>query len=343
MNPINKAQGRQVVNLSNAKSNRHANVPFIFEMILSLLNTACYAVDPILRELGGFEELGTDDAGLPHTPDEFARKFSQLPDNRRFKYIGSSLHATTNLGLAYAHSFHLLLSLTSRTNKLQVTKKRGSLPKRINMIIEYDNLTKSIRSELNRVYKQVKLHDFEMEVSEGPFQSDNSSGKQVEKEDKFRQELIYWDKQRILQDSNMLFSYPANTTVRLMIPLRSILVLDKIISKVIAPKIGVNYRALDHQLSRRTKDPTIDWDGERIFITLPDKLDNTIEAQWSPRVTSVVRIREVGTLDWSPGIETIFSHCSFVDLKPNTEYDLQVTQKSDAGEGEPAVTRFKSE
>ena len=38
--------------------------------------------------------------------------------------------------------------------------------------------------------------------------------------------------------------------------------------------------------------------------------------------------QESGTEAWSPGFETPFNKCSFVDLKPDTEYDVQVTHKT---------------
>ena len=80
-----------------------------------------------------------------------------------------------------------------------------------------------------------------------------------------------------------------------------------------------------------------------ISVSLPDKLGRTLEARWNPTVTSVIRIREAGTVAWSPGFETPFNMCSFVDLQPDTEYDLQVTHKNDAGESEPTISTIKTD
>lgn len=99
---------------------------------------------------------------------------------------------------------------------------------------------------------------------------------------------------------------------------------------------------MDNRLSRRTKEPKLEWDGNQVSVSLPDKLDRTIEAQWTPTVTSIVRIRERGDLEWSPGFETIFNNCSFIGLKPDTQYEMQVTHKNDDGESKPILSYLKT-
>ena len=77
-------------------------------------------------------------------------------------------------------------------------------------------------------------------------------------------------------------------------------------------------------------------------MSLRGKLGQTLEARWNPTVTSIVGIRESGTGAWSPGFETPFNMCSFVDLQFDAEYDLLVTQENDAGESEPEITMIKT-
>lgn len=50
-----------------------------------------------------------------------------------------------------------------------------------------------------------------------------------------------------------------------------------------------------------------------------------------PGLTYVVRIRELGTEQWSFGFETPVPGCTFVDLKPDTEYELQIRTKKATG------------
>ena len=60
---------------------------------------------------------------------------------------------------------------------------------------------------------------------------------------------------------------------------------------------------------------------------------NVLEASWKPAQTYVVRIRESGTEAWRIGFETPLTHFSFVDLTPDTEYEMQVSARNAAGEG----------
>ena len=69
---------------------------------------------------------------------------------------------------------------------------------------------------------------------------------------------------------------------------------------------------------------------------------SVVEASWKPGLTYVVRIREAGTEPWSFGFETPLTHFSFVDLKPDTEYELQLCSRNAAGEGEPQLIRIKT-
>ncbi len=56
----------------------------------------------------------------------------------------------------------------------------------------------------------------------------------------------------------------------------------------------------------------------------------------------VIRIREAGTTDWGFSFETPIPTCTFVDLEPDIEYELQVRAKTPAGEGEPAYIKMRT-
>lgn len=88
--------------------------------------------------------------------------------------------------------------------------------------------------------------------------------------------------------------------------------------------------------------PRIQWDGTSWSVSLPLQEGNVLDASWKPGLTYVVRIREAGTEAWSFGCETPLTHFSFVDLKPDTEYELRVCAKNDAGEGEPQLVRIRT-
>ena len=89
--------------------------------------------------------------------------------------------------------------------------------------------------------------------------------------------------------------------------------------------------------------PETKWHGKTWRVTLPVEHGRLLEAKWEPGVTYVVRIREVGCGDWSLGFATPISTCTFVDLKPDTEYEVQVRAKTAAGEGEPTCLRMRTD
>lgn len=88
--------------------------------------------------------------------------------------------------------------------------------------------------------------------------------------------------------------------------------------------------------------PEITWDGKTWSVILPLEDGRTLEAKWSPGVTYVVRIREAGTEQWSFGLETPVKSFTFSDLRPDTEYEVQVRRKTAAGEGEAACIRLRT-
>ncbi len=102
--------------------------------------------------------------------------------------------------------------------------------------------------------------------------------------------------------------------------------------------------------SAKQDKPPVSWNPQtktfHIILTGIDTAPNAsngIEAQWTPPITSVVRIREAGTEDWLLGIETPLTACSFIDLKPDTEYEIELRHKNAYGEGEPATVRTRTD
>ena len=93
--------------------------------------------------------------------------------------------------------------------------------------------------------------------------------------------------------------------------------------------------------SRSQTKPPVIWNAntKTFSIVLSGLRDlgtkDTLEAEWEPPLTYVVRIRESTGGSWSIGFETPLTACSFVDLKPNTEYEVEVRSKNSNGESEP--------
>ena len=86
--------------------------------------------------------------------------------------------------------------------------------------------------------------------------------------------------------------------------------------------------------------PQIEWDGDMLIVIVPMQDGHVMEAKWKPDFTYVVRVRESGTDEWSFGFETPITHCTLVDLKPGTEYQVQVRTKHAGREGEPTYAKI---
>ena len=95
--------------------------------------------------------------------------------------------------------------------------------------------------------------------------------------------------------------------------------------------------------------PPVSWDGnaKTFYIALSglkglgDK--DSLEAEWKPPVTYVVRIREVNSDNWSFGFETPLTACGFVDLNPGTEYEVEVRSRNSSGESEPTLVKVRTD
>ena len=88
--------------------------------------------------------------------------------------------------------------------------------------------------------------------------------------------------------------------------------------------------------------PETKWEDNERAITPPLEDARVLNASWKPGVTYLVPIREAGEPDWSFGFETPITSFTFADLKPDTEYELQVRTQNAAGEGDPAFFSIRT-
>ena len=83
-------------------------------------------------------------------------------------------------------------------------------------------------------------------------------------------------------------------------------------------------------------------DGATWFVTLPLQCGQAIDAKWQPDIAYVVRIREKGVAEWSLGFETSITGCTFIDLKPDTDYEVQIRSKTARSESAPTYTSIRT-
>ncbi len=311
-------------------------VPFLYEMVISFFETARIILDPVLQDIDGYRDIDFGHDGRPTSPEHVAYKLAELPPAAVVNHVSSCLTATTNLGLAYVHTLRLLNLLERRKDTFSPNAAKPQLAKL------YDSLSKESQIALGEIYDQVGTHDFEMELSSIPFAEDRSE-KNPSSARNFRSMLAYWDSRKMMQDSHLSLSDDGcAATVTIFIPFRSVLILDHILANKVAPALERDYKTIEDQLSSRIEEPRLEWDGEMIHVKLSDIRGRITEARWNPTVTSVIRIRETGALSWSPGFETPFNMCTFAGLSPDTEYEVKLTHKNQAGESEPAISTMKT-
>lgn len=316
----------------NAQQTRNtiSYIPFVYEMALSFFISAREAVDPVLTNLDGYLRLDTDESGAPAAPDAFAQKFGTLSESDQFQYIGMCIRATTNLGLAYTHVLRLLVLLDTGEDPMN---KLLSETGKIRLEKLYDLLAQSTHAKIEEIYHDVELHDFEMEINLQPGTSWTDESERSAQD--FRQLLGEWQSRKIMDESHLFLVEAERLVMHVLIPLRSIYLLDKIIGRVLAPQLSVKYTEMNACMSNRESEPKVDWDGKTMYVTLPDKLGRILEAKWDLNETSVVRIREKGSEKWSIGIETPFQNMTFIHDESDVEYEMQVTRKNQDGESSP--------
>ena len=158
----------------------------------------------------------------------------------------------------------------------------------------------------------------------------------------FRRQLNYWQSHSLLQRSHAKYADAAIPfRAHILIPLRSLEIVDRILSDVLAPRLGLQYTRMTGEVPL-DEDPKVEWKDETFFVSLPDKRGRVMSARWKPTVTSVVRIRPVGEEKWSVGFETPLNGCSFVGLEPGVEYQVKLTHKNISGESEPAYMKVQT-
>ena len=100
--------------------------------------------------------------------------------------------------------------------------------------------------------------------------------------------------------------------------------------------------------TRSQTKPPVTWDANTktfsIVLSGLRELEakDTLEAEWKPPLTYVVRIRESNGDSWSIGFETPLTTCGFVDLRPDTEYEVEVRSKNANGQSEPVRVKVRT-
>ena len=317
---------------------RSIYTPFVYLIANSFFSAAREGLDPVFQKLEAYETCHTEDQVDSDSLAAISQKFQSLSYMDQVQIFGMCVRATTNLGLAYAHFMRLLTLLDTGVESLQA-QAHPTVPELVSL---FDDLPESIQRELNETYHSVGAYDFFVNVKFDP----NSTGNSEEfraKPSSFRQQLVEWQDGKLMQESHRLFAQSMEKDYRILVPLQSVFLLDRIIGRLVAPRMNIKYQEMDFRMSSHAGIPNISWNGKNFSISLSDKLGKTLQTEWEPEHTHVVRIREKGTEVWSPGFQTPFTMCEFTGLKPKTEYEAQITSTSKIDGPHTQTVRFWSD
>ena len=335
MCPEWEIRNRIVAATVNRRHEIDLKAAILFESMLSYFNIAQEAIDSVLQALDGSQEQTTDSNGIPNPPEDVVQHLSALSHEEFERHIGSILSAATNLGLAYEHFFGLM-NVMSRS---EICSSTGAVT--LGLVELLEALPRDVQDDLSRAYEQTPYHDFEIELGAVPLKKDTDESKSTNND--LHTTLTYWEEGGLIGNRlNQLVDASQRSTKRIFLPYRTILALDRMIDKVLKPKIGRSYTTIEENYANYVKGPVLSWIDEEIVVSLPRRLGRNLEAKWKPSLTTVIRIREAGTNDWRFGFETPLNTCSFVDLTPDTSYELALSQKNEQGESERRTEEFKT-
>ena len=294
-----------------------------------------WQMEAVLPSIDANEAVPTGEDGRPLAADKVMRRLKQMSADQMARLAASSCVSMTCLGYSMEHALMLLLQLTAADKRLT---RQPHLVSRL-----YAALPSSVRRELEDLYGKAGYQDIEFEEQfgePGPWPASPERGPGL------ANAMARWDEGHHLQPSHYKYSMgtQSHAVVQFIIPYMTLRFVDAVLSSAVAPRLGVSRPPVFPREQPEVTHPKVEWKDDMLFVTLPDQTyGRTLEAKWKPGITTVVRIREAGTEDWSVGFETPLNACSFADLKPDTRYEIMIAHKNEAGEGAPLVKEFRTE
>ena len=211
-----------------------------FQMIASFTLAAKHLLEPILINIDGFRPLETEPSGVPKPPDRQRNIFLQMSDLDRSRLVAGSCVVTSNLGYALEQALKLLIYIETGQNTKWIGRTGHHLPKL------FKELERDTQDRLSEIYRSIQFHDFEFEEAINANFPEGKASK-LDTSDLYSQ-LQYWQHHKLLQGSRYKYSdaTPTGSVVRVLIPFRTVLFMDKVLASVLAPRLRFGDRALEY-------------------------------------------------------------------------------------------------
>ena len=223
-----------------------------FGMIHSFIQSAKVAAHPILIGIDGHDPVGTNAFGKPISFLQLHKTVAGKPQNYRAILAASCCVAAVNLGYAYEHALKLLYFLEKKEN-FDFNRGGGH-----NLAGLYKSLSMPLREKLSEINNGIPSHDVEIDEefgNKGEIAIQQRIGEPVD----LCQLLEYWTDKQLLHESRYKYSDEVELPCRrrFLVPLRSIFLLEEILSEVLAPRLNLKYVRTDLFEVARTSDPEI--------------------------------------------------------------------------------------
>lgn len=310
-----------------------------FIMVQAYIFAAKSTVGPALHSLDAFRRPEVDADGARLSARHVAERIAALPMERLDEVFAASAVGTANLGYAFEHAFKLCIFLQTGQN----TKLKGRSGHDLARLFDQlDDESQSILERLNEgIDRSIVDYHIEESINKPGTRKDRSNVKG------FRNKLERLHNEQLLTGSRYVFSDAGASSgrFRIFLPFKTIRVLDMFLSDYLAAKLGVAHEplAFDAVGTDRALKPSVEWDGKRLNVKLPNSmLGRTLEYGWTLSHSHVVRIRKAGSDERVPGIILPFGPCYFT---PETDgYEAVFTHRDHEGnESRQVVMRISSD
>ena len=236
-----------------------------FMMITSFINAAKNILHPVLEKVDGFRPVDTNDKGLPEQPDHVMNRYRQMDEVGRAEVVCSSSVACTNLGYALEQTLKLLVCLETGKNRTWYGSKGHEL-QRI-----FSELSCETQNQLSDIYKKTEAHDILLEEGFGKKPEWDNEHQRVGSD--LRSMLQYWHSSRELQGSRYKYvDAGSGTVVQILIPLRTVLFIERVVSSQLAPKLGLQYTPSRFLSTGTTMEQAFSIPHDRKVPTVPTNL-----------------------------------------------------------------------
>jgi len=322
--------------MTSDQTNLQTTHPLIarrFFIAQTFLRAAVFTLEhEVIDQIGARNPLEKDTRGQPVAPNALAQAFARLPTSAHSQVVAACCVAVENAAYAWEHTLKLLHFVALGENiPLPVSGDWG-------LDELYYRLPLDVRRELDAAFGRCTSTDFHLnEAFGGESLSDRRSSGVGDT--RLQKHLNFLSNQ--LRGIHALYAEasPEEAFEAVIgLPLLSVEAVDRAVAEVLVPRLPAvsSYRMLTDR--QPAGNPLLTWDGTTLAVSLPGfGATASVDAKWQPTNQAVLRIRKLGSDEWSPGFITPLNACQFRGLEPGVHYEVQRTTLTPSGEEDPVI------